>query len=250
MTTVEKSSDEPGLEFFLKARESFVRLALRYADVEELRSRAEFLSRSFPGAGYLGTQLRGAPFCEFAVLSEHPEVAKALGVRVTSPSELADARVLSAFEPPAELRLELDEQGAQSNVLRELSQNAFVMRYGFFESELDIIESALLGYRGIVFFALRLDVYLLQYLTELCRDFKMSCVLVAESEESLDRILQTDCPYIGLWGRNPGDWQLRWDIFESLASRIPSNCYSFAFAPQLTAVQKQRLADLKFCGVF
>lgn len=112
------------------------------------------------------------------------------------------------------------------------NHHRLLLRTGVLSHEFEIYESLLLGFGGLVMHAAHLDHFELQYHTEICRDLKMHLILLADSESTLEKILLTDAPYIGIWAYSALDFSSHWRVLQGLAPRIPSTCLKFAFHPE------------------
>jgi hypothetical protein len=105
------------------------------------------------------------------------------------------------------------------------------LRTGFLSTEFDVLETVALGFQGLCIHARVLDVYEIQLLTEICRDFRITLVAIADSQETLARVLESDCPYAGLWGYDSKSFAPNFSIVSKLSSKVPSSCYRIAFLP-------------------
>jgi hypothetical protein len=142
--------------------------------------------------------------------------------------------------------------GIAEELLRpSLSSVGLRVRSGFIQSEYLIYESLLLGFDGVCVHARGLDRYTLQLLLELCRDLGLIFIPLAESRESLEEILETDAPTVGIWSYRARDLQPDWRIFTDLEVHIPKNCQTFVFIPRpdekaLALLKERRVASVIF----
>lgn len=108
--------------------------------------------------------------------------------------------------------------------------NCQVFRSGFLSSEAEILESALLGFDGIVWHISNKDHFQIQYGIEIGRDLKMNIIPVAKNDHELDLLLQTDAPYIGIWGLESDEQKFNLPWLQKMSVKIPSNCIKFVVA--------------------
>ncbi len=108
--------------------------------------------------------------------------------------------------------------------------NCQVFRSGFLSSEAEILESALLGFDGIVWHIANKDHFQIQYGIEIGRDLKMNVIPVAKNDHELDLLLQTDAPYIGIWALENDEQKFNMPWLQKMSVKIPSNCLKFVVA--------------------
>lgn len=237
-------SEQTYLDFFLSSQAKLLAQRMRGRELEDLRVQAEMESRSFPMPGFLGQIVTPGKMTLAPLYSADEDSASAFRLRKNdfTDERAQGASVFGVFEVPGEE----ERVAGVSLLLKKIAPEKLIIRTGFFESEADIYETVLAGYRAVTIFARRLDVHQLQLCTEICRDMKVSCILVADSPESFDRVLETDCPYVGLWGFAAKEPTLQVSLFSQCAPNTPKNCISVGIAPDLTTGQ---IGDIKNVGL-
>lgn len=251
-------------DFFLDARRSLVTLWQDQLPLSELRQIAEerVLERTGGGAPvrYLGELIGRNAISSIPELVLDPGLARALGRPEPALEGLSEHPVVAALLPPQfgimsfflqegmeEPGFSLEDFSVLRNALRPAQQ---LVRSGFLSSEFDVLESAAFGFHGVTLHARHLDHFQIQYLTELCRDYKMSAVVIADSEATLGRVLETDAPYLGVWGYGARDLMRDFSVFDKLSCRLPSTCVPFAFYPNVADSDRELLRVLGFRAVF
>lgn len=124
-----------------------------------------------------------------------------------------------------------EESFLQSYATAIAAGNSFLFRTGFLSSEFEIYESLLLGFRGISMHATTLDEFQIQFLTEVCRDFKMCLIWLVEDKEVLNRVLKTDAPYLAIFLAPDEKGERNLTVLRALAPKIPNSCPKIAFLP-------------------
>jgi hypothetical protein len=251
-------------DFFLDARRSLVTLWQDQLPLSELRQIAEERVAERTSGGlpiqYLGERLPRGSLTSIPELVLDPTLARALGRCEPVLEGLTEHKAVAAFFPPQFgimsffLQEGQEEPGFSledfSTLRTALQPQQQLVRSGFLSSEFDVLESAAFGFHGVTIHARHLDHFQIQYLTELCRDFKMSAVVVVDSEATLARVLETDAPYLGAWGYTARDLTRDFSIFDRLSRKFPSTCVSFAFYPNVTDSDRQLMQGLGFRAVF
>lgn len=132
------------------------------------------------------------------------------------------------------------------------STRVHAIRFGFFSQEVEILKTRLLGFHGITLHVDNLDLYQMQYVVEVCRDYKLSCILVVSTTKSLQIALETDCPYIAIWGYGSDVTSKTFSSSFALEAvrKFPKNCYPFLFAPILQTAQLNALKTAGYRAVF
>lgn len=115
------------------------------------------------------------------------------------------------------------------------------IRTGFFTHERDIFETISLGFRAMTMHTQFLDPFLLQYYTEIGRDLKINIIFVANNKTELDKILETDAPYVLLWPHCEHSFAPQWPKLIEMASSLPRSCIGLTVYPKLTAIQCDEL---------
>lgn len=214
-------------------------------ELEDVRSKAEERAIKI-SSRFLGSLLGEKKLLEFPVYCFESEVASLLGFR----SAVTDLENFLPAVMREGVGFDVEVPGTARDV-SELTENqsAFLLRFGFFESERDVYETVLLGYQGLTVFVRNLDLYQAQYFAEVGRDFKMSVILMVDSIAALETVLQTDAPYIGVWAYQEGTMQLNWDFVLRALESIPTACMPIVFGPNFTDAQKQMLRSLRCKGI-
>lgn len=159
--------------------------------------------------------------------------------------------------PPA-VSLFLAPEDVQQGVLcseiaefmAEMRGKSQVLRSGFVSSEAGVLETAALGFDGLLFHVCNQDRYELQYCVEVCRDHGLSMIAVVNSAERLATVIATDVPYVGFWCYGSTDFSDHFSMAVDLIPRVPSSCLSFLIAPTLLPAQLEAAQTLGVAGVF
>lgn len=232
------------LKFFVDAHAKLRDIRESHLSLEDVRSKADYTSRTFSTPGYLGALLKAeSGLRHVPVITHSEEHRKAFGLSESSSLD-NDFGVVAVLDLPQKLEDAQHTQSETQNFLKNLSSSVLLFRYGFLSNEYDVYETVLQGYRGVTVFASDHEIYTLQLITEVCRDMKLSCVLVAHDNESLGRVLETDCPYIGIWGYEDEEPRLKWKMLLELVPQIPKTCLALAMCPDLSVAQKMQLQSL------
>jgi hypothetical protein len=235
------------LDLFLTYQAQLVEEILKGLSLDAIRKcayeKASFRNSSF---SYFQNALqKGLVTCfsEF-IYAKELEAIWPLADPTTSPHD-SSAVTFSFFADQA-------SAGVAEELLRPaLASEGIRVRSGFIQSEYLVYESLLLGYDGVCVHARGLDRYTMQFLLELCRDLGLIFIPLAESRESLDEILETDAPTVGIWSYRARDLQPDWRVFTNLESHIPKNCQTFVFMPrpnekELALLKERRVASVIF----
>ncbi len=234
---MKRSRKENLLDFFLNARRALVREWTEELPISSLRQIAdeEFKLRKHKSHCYLKDFQKSnvcLPLPEFVFDADFRHPLGRIQRGFFSP-EAEEVGAVALFLPPSEGILTLDHDSAREwqSFLASMPPKALCLRTGFLSTEFDVLESIALGFGGVCIHARLLDVYEIQLLTEICRDFKMTMVAVADSAATLGRILESDCPYVGLWGYDAHSFTPDFGLISKLAPKIPGTCYRVAFLP-------------------
>ena len=213
--------------FLLRARRRLVHQWQETLPLAQLRSIAEeSRAQMLAPIPFLGEKLPGGEATHIVELCTETELASL----IERPTE-AKGPLLSILTGPEDGLIALGDP-SQPLPRAKYGNQVFLLRNGFFQSEFDVLESAALGYDGICIHAQGLDHYEIQYLTELCRDFRLSLVVWVDSEETVDTALQTDAPYLGINAMHAEDFSDNTIQLTRLAQRIPSTCTRLAWLRQ------------------
>jgi hypothetical protein len=221
------------LDFFLNARRALVSQWLRSLPVSELRKIAEerFEGRRFQSACFLGEVVQSGRCLGFPEFVFDADFVSLLKKPERALKALSGAKGCACFLPPEAgiLNLEAPSMSTVIEFLSVVPSDMPCIRTGFLSTEFDVWESIALGFNGLCIHARHLDLFEIQFFTEICRDFKMSLVAIAESRETLSRIIESDCPYVGLWGYNVNTFAPDFAALSKMASKVPSTCLKVAF---------------------
>lgn len=121
------------------------------------------------------------------------------------------------------------------------SGRVLAIQFGFFTHESDVLQSRICGFDAITIHADVLDLFEMQYIVEVCRDYRMSCILVVSNRNSLENALQTDCPYIAIWAYLSESFAFDNTFASDSVNRFPSACTPILFAPSLQQLQLQAM---------
>jgi hypothetical protein len=237
------------LDFFLNARCALVEQWSRTLPLTELRDLANenFEQRKHLPAKYLSdffVSQKCVPIPEFVFDAEFQAPLK----RPTRPSSnLPESGACALFLPPEQGLFTLDDESANAwrDFLTGNVAHRHCLRTGFLSTEFDVLESVVLGFQGLCVQARLLDVYEIQLLTEICRDFRITMVAIADSPETLARVLESDCPYVGLWGYDPKNFSANFNMVSKLSSKVPSSCHRIVFLPSQPEPQWDVLHGMK-----
>jgi hypothetical protein len=106
-----------------------------------------------------------------------------------------------------------------------------------------LLAAAAMGFDGVCIEIGDADKALLQYLTEVCREVKLSPIWMVRTAAELARVLETDAPYVGLFFENrppqsqsesfavPFDPCVNLDIRKSIPSEVITLCLFSANGP-------------------
>jgi hypothetical protein len=237
------------LDFFLNARRTVVAEWLQTIPIAELRKIAEerFVARKSVAAPFLGDVAQAGKCVNFPEFVFDEEFRSALHKPVRELSALSDAKGCACFLPPDAgiLNLEIGATAQAMEFLAAVPSKIPCIRTGFLSTEFDVWESIALGFNGLCVHARVLDLYEIQLLTEICRDYKTSLIAIADSRETLARVLESDCPYVGLWGYNPNTFAPDFSGLSKMAPKVPSTCQKIAFLPGADAAEMQLLAKMQ-----
>lgn len=130
------------------------------------------------------------------------------------------------------------------------SGRVLAVQFGFFTHESDVLQSRICGFDAITIHADVLDLFEMQYVVEVCRDYRMSCVLVVSNRVSLETALQTDCPYIAIWAYHPETFAFDGAFASESVNRFPKTCTPILFAPALQQLQLQAMHKQNYKLIF
>ena len=125
----------------------------------------------------------------------------------------------------------------------------FALRTGFYQDEFDIYQSILMGFQGMTLYTEGLDVYQLQYLTEIARDYSFSLFFVIHNKQELDCVLETDAPYFILSSFDKKNFSKNNTPLYHLSPFVPKTASLFAMGPTDLIKEKKELALLGFSGL-
>ena len=125
----------------------------------------------------------------------------------------------------------------------------FAIRTGFYQDEFDIYQSILMGFQGLTIYVSGLDVFQLQYLTEVARDYSFSLFFVLHNKQELNLILQTDAPYLVFSVFQKKDFSIQNSLLYNLSQFVPKSANLFALATQDVLKDKKSLVEMGYCGV-
>ena len=243
------------LEFCIEAQRSVTELQQRLFPLPEMRSQSEkyleknWLALNTPPAGNTGGAVALAKFVKkgnFAQAPEcilEPEFFKRMAPKNECPGmeavvqscETTKPEIAACMLPPG-FWLREHWTAHEEPLLLEFAQhlarrNALFLRTGFLSSEFEVHESVLMGFRGIVLYATLLDEFQIQFLTEVCRDFKTCLVWAVDSEETLKRVLKTDAPYLSIAALPNEKGERNLSFLQKMIPKIPNTCPRVAVLP-------------------
>jgi hypothetical protein len=232
---VSRTEKEGLLDFFLKARRALVEQWSRELPISELRALAteNLEQRKLQPSRYLSdvfASKKCTPIPEFVFDCDFQVPLKRAPRKATA---LPENGACALFLPPEQGLFSLEEESSRTwkEFLNGLSSTQICLRTGFLSTEFDVLETVALGFQGLCVHARVLDVYEIQLLTEICRDYRITLVAIADSQEALARVLESDCPYAGLWGYDSKSFAPSFSLVSKLSSKVPSTCYRMAFLP-------------------
>lgn len=248
-----RSKEEGLLDFFLSARRTLVREWLREVSISEIRKIAEerFEKRKHFPSLYLGDCIEKKQVLRVPEALFDSEFAAPLGRSVGLAHLPLEPKATALFLPPEQGIFSFAQNASDGKIndwrefLESLPASSICIRTGFLTTEFDVLETAALGFHGLCVHARMLDVYEIQLLTEICRDFRMTLVAIADSPQAVARVLESDCPYIGLWGYDSQTFEPLLGSLSRLTPKIPSSCYRVAFLPSNPEPQWDILSNLK-----
>jgi hypothetical protein len=122
-----------------------------------------------------------------------------------------------------------DMQNFVKNFRTELNVS-HLFRIGFIFDQAELYESAAMGFDGVFLHVGELDIYNLQLFTEVGRELALHIVWICENREHVERVLETDCPNIGLSVRFSKSSQSEEMRLQELRSLMPNNVKPWLFA--------------------
>ncbi len=249
-----RKNKEGLLDFFINGRRSLVQQWQREISIPDLRKLAEerFSHRKMLPARYLGDFLNSKsclPVPEFVFDSDF---RAPLGRSEKSKMECPSAGASALFLPPEEGLFSLggDSVPLWVDFLSQIPPEVLCLRTGFLSTEFDVLETAALGFHGLCVHARVLDLYEIQLFTEICRDFSMTLIAIADSASTVERILESDCPYVGLWGYDVETFSPQFSLLSKLVPKIPSTCHRVVFLPSTQQVPLDVLRSMSVGACF
>ena len=126
----------------------------------------------------------------------------------------------------------------------------FAIRTGFFQDEYEIYHSILMGFQGLSIYVLGLDVYQVQYLTEIAREYSFSLFFIVHNKDELNIVLQTDAPYIVFSSYEAKNFDLNVSFLYKLSQFVPKSANLFAIGNEELVKNKSKLLNLRYSGFF
>jgi hypothetical protein len=136
----------------------------------------------------------------------------------------------------------------QSSLLRK-SVLDFYIRAGFYQSEWDIYETVMLGFDGLLMYASGLDVFQMQYLTEIARDYQLSLFFILHSKEELKQALETDAPYFVLSAFSPKNFSYDPAFLVKTIPHIPKTASLLAFGSGELQKKQEIFTQMGYSGL-
>ena len=155
--------------------------------------------------------------------------------------EKQDSSLTSLFSSP------LCEKWKESLACK--GDNDFLIRSGFYQDEIDIYESILLGFDGLTLYVSGLDIFQIQYLTEVARDYYFSVFFVIHTKAELDIVLKTDAPYFIFSCYEKKNFNIDMSFLYKTSQFVPKSASLFAMVPEEVLKNKSTFKDLGFCGL-
>ncbi len=125
----------------------------------------------------------------------------------------------------------------------------FAIRTGFYRDEFEIYQSILMGFQGLTIYVAGLDLFQIQYLTEIARDYLFSLFFVVHNKEELNLVLQTDAPYIVFSAYKSKNFSIHTSIFYNLSQFVPKTANLFALAPREVLKNIKNFENLGYSGL-
>lgn len=126
------------------------------------------------------------------------------------------------------------------------SDSSFIFRTGFYSQEYDIYDSILKGFDGLFIYCDEHDVYQIQLLTEIARDYNFTLIFLAHNKRQINTILETDAPYIAISGINSGSLKQENHNLIQLANIVPKTAKLMAWTKKITPHEKRILHHLGY----
>ena len=126
------------------------------------------------------------------------------------------------------------------------SNNSFVFRSGFYTEEYEIYESIIQGFNGLVLYCYSHDVYEIQLLTEIAREYKFTLIFLIHDKKQLFTVLESDAPYIAVSGINSNNFKNDIQNLIKLVSFIPSTARKIAWINKLDPKEKVILQQVGY----
>ncbi|WGL60583.1 hypothetical protein QEJ31_03075 [Pigmentibacter sp. JX0631] len=126
------------------------------------------------------------------------------------------------------------------------SNNSLVFRTGFFTEEYEIYESIIHGFNGLILYCFSQDVYEIQLLTEIAREYKFTLIFLIHDKNQLFTVLESDAPYFAISGINSCNFKNNIQNLIKLISFIPSSAKKIAWINKLEKKEKQILQQVGY----
>ncbi|MGY3805270.1 hypothetical protein ACWNT8_14495 [Pigmentibacter ruber] len=126
------------------------------------------------------------------------------------------------------------------------SNNSLIFRTGFFTEEYEIYDSILQGFNGLIIYCNMQDVYEIQLLTEIAREYKFTLIFLIHNKKQLFTVLESDAPYIAISGVNSDNFKNNMQNLIQLSSFIPSSAKRIAWINNLEVKDKQILQQVGY----
>ncbi len=126
------------------------------------------------------------------------------------------------------------------------SDSSFIFRTGFYSQEYDIYDSILKGFDGLFIYCDKQDVYQIQLLTEIARDYNFTLIFLAQDKKQLNTILETDAPYIAISGINSASLKQENHNLVQLANLVPKTAKLMAWTKKISPEEKKILHHLGY----
>ncbi|MES2613843.1 MAG: hypothetical protein V4591_00340 [Bdellovibrionota bacterium] len=226
------------LEFFLAQQEKITQLQLATQSVDEIKIQCEkittYKKNTFSQFLQVSNEIKLIPH---RILDE--DYAKLF--MKNSDTFLDDSLLFAIFTSPL--------NDSWKEILACKAEDSFAIRTGFYRNEFDIYQSILFGFQGLTIFVSGLDVFQIQYLTEVAREYAFSLFFVVHDKKELNLVLETDAPYIVFSAFEKKNFSKNTSFLYNLSQFVPKSANLFALAPWEVTKDKKILQELGFCGL-
>jgi hypothetical protein len=134
------------------------------------------------------------------------------------------------------------------DIISRLSDHQFAIRTGFYQDEFEIYNTLLMGFHGMTIYIDGLDIFQIQYLTEIARDYFVTLFFVVHDKYELNLVLETDAPNIVFSTYNKKNFSFNQSILYNLSQFVPTTANLFALGPKYILNDKSNLIELGFNG--